>query len=66
MSLEQLAKALGTGFTAGVLSMMEGRRLRPTPRQGRRLSEVFGLEAEVLLEPVEPIIGLSLLKGTPT
>jgi hypothetical protein len=33
---------------------MEGQRLKPSPRQQRRLREVFGDEADAILKPIDP------------
>ena len=53
-SQADLARHLGPGFTASAISLMEGLRLKPSPRQSRRLREVFGDEAESMLAPVNP------------
>jgi len=49
-----LAEHLGPGFTASAISLMEGQRLKPSPRQQRRLREVFGDEADAILKPIDP------------
>lgn len=49
-----LAEFLGPGFTASSISMIEGQRLRPSPRQHQRLREVFGDDAEAMLAPIDP------------
>lgn len=48
-----LARHLGPGFTASAISLMESQRLRPSPRQQRRLREVFGPEADAMLKPID-------------
>jgi ribosome-binding protein aMBF1 (putative translation factor) len=50
-SQTDLARELGPGFTTSAISLMEGQRLKPSPRQQRRLREVFGDRAEALLKP---------------
>jgi transcriptional regulator with XRE-family HTH domain len=49
-----LAEYLGPGFTASAVSLMESQRLRPSPRQQQRLRELFGDEAEAMLQPIDP------------
>ncbi|MGA8474040.1 MAG: helix-turn-helix transcriptional regulator [Candidatus Cybelea sp.] len=49
-----LADHLGPGFTASAISLMESQRLKPSPRQERRLKEVFGDQADAILRPVDP------------
>jgi ribosome-binding protein aMBF1 (putative translation factor) len=49
-----LADHLGPGFTASAISLMESQRLRPSPRQQRRLGEVFGDKADSVLAPIDP------------
>jgi transcriptional regulator with XRE-family HTH domain len=49
-----LAGHLGPGFTASAISLIEGRRLRPSARQLERLRELFGDEAEAMLAPIDP------------
>jgi ribosome-binding protein aMBF1 (putative translation factor) len=50
-----LAEHLGPGFTASAISLMESQRLKPSPRQQKRLHEVFGDQAEAILMPVDPV-----------
>jgi transcriptional regulator with XRE-family HTH domain len=54
LSQAALAERLGPGFTASAISLMETQRLKPSPRQERRLREVFGDQAEAILMPVDP------------
>jgi ribosome-binding protein aMBF1 (putative translation factor) len=49
-----LAEYLGPGFTASAVSLMESQRLRPSTRQQQRLRELFGDEAEAMLQPIDP------------
>jgi len=49
-----LARFLGHGFTASAISLLEGQRLKPSPRQQLRLREVFGDRAEAMLAPFDP------------
>lgn len=53
-SQADLARELGPGFTASTISLMEGQRLRPSPRQQQRLREVFDDQAEAMLSTVHP------------
>ena len=54
-SQADLAQFLGTGFTASAISLLEGQRLKPSPRQQHRLREVFGDQADAMLEPFDPV-----------
>lgn len=47
-----LADYLGPGFTASAVSLIEGQRLKPSPRQMQRLRVIFGDEAEAMLRPI--------------
>ncbi len=47
-----LASALGEGFTASAISLMESGRLKPSTRQSVRLAEQFARSPEELLQPV--------------
>jgi transcriptional regulator with XRE-family HTH domain len=49
-----LAEYLGPGFTASAVSLMESQRLRPSARQQERLRELFGDDAEGMLQPIDP------------
>lgn len=49
-----LAEHLGPGFTASAISLIEGQRLRPSPRQLLRLRELFGDDVEAMLAPIDP------------
>lgn len=53
-SQAELARHLGRGFTASAISLLESQRLKPSPRQQRRLGEVFGDQAEAMLCPIDP------------
>lgn len=53
-SQADLARHLGPGFTASAISLIEGQRLKPSPRQQARLRDVFGDEAEAMLVPIDP------------
>ena len=64
-SQTDLAKSLGNGFTASAISLLEGQRLRPSPRQERRLREVFGDAAEAVLKPIDPV-GVPLPEADPS
>jgi hypothetical protein len=44
-----MARYLGAGFTGGAISLIESRRLRPSPRQEARLRVAFGLSIDELL-----------------
>lgn len=48
-----LAEYLGPGFTASAVSLLETQRLKPSPRQQQRLRELFGDEAEAMLQPID-------------
>jgi len=61
-SQADLARRLGPGFAASVISLIEGQRLKPSPRQLRRLREVFGDEAVAMLAPLDPT-GMRFLEG---
>lgn len=54
LSQAALAERLGPGFTASAISLMESQRLKPSPRQERRLREIFGDQAEAILKPLDP------------
>jgi len=47
-----LANALGEGFTASAISLMETGRLRPSSKQAAQLSRLFARSADELLQPV--------------
>lgn len=63
MTLDRLAKTLGSGFTAGVLSLMEGGRLRPSARQAVRLEEALGITVDELLASVSVADTLAAAAG---
>jgi transcriptional regulator with XRE-family HTH domain len=64
-SQTDLARHLGSGFTASSISMMEAQRLKPSRRQEQRLREVFGDQAEAMLQPIDPA-GVSAHEGQPS
>lgn len=52
-----LARRLGQGFSAGVLSLIETGRLKPSERQASELQRAFGVLVEDLLDDaVDPTI----------
>lgn len=52
-SQQQLAAFLGAGFSVSTISLIETQRLRPTARQLARLRDLFGTEAESMLNPID-------------